>query len=508
LQIRPEQWFLLGKKLGNLMSLVEKQGTAGTTIGRGTLYLAVGQALFILSGYLVNAGLGRLLGPESYGIFSIIVSLIVITETLTLVGVPKALAKYVAEHEDLTGHLVRKAGKIQGLVSLAVFALLFISAQPLASLLNDPQLSDYIRLSSFLIPVAALNHVNSSALNGRRFFGRQALALSVFCVSRVFLTFGAVYLGLGVKGALGGLILATALAALVARYLNQPGQEAGTFPLTKLIHFAVQFTLFECTISLLARLDLILVKAMLGEGIATGLYASAVTLARIPRFIVWALSMALFPSIADSVARGDSQRAAAHIRHSLRIGLLVLLPVTVLLSTTSEFIVAFVYGESYLGAASAFSILVFGLGLLALFDILTTAAMASGGVTVAMVIGLALVPVDVVLNLSLIPTLKLQGAALATTLTALIGSVVAAMYVFARFKTQVPWLSLARILLASGILYFIARAMPFSGSWLPVSYVSLALIYALSLLLLGEIRLNELKSLKTALLDQRKRGRT
>lgn len=486
------------------MSLMEKQGTAGTTIGRGTLYLAVGQALLILSGYLVNVGLGRLLGPEAYGVFSVIVSLMVIAETLTLAGVPKALAKYVAEHEDLTSHLVRKARKVQGFVSLAVFALLFILAQPLADLLHDPQLSSYIRLSSFSIPVVALYRVNSGVLNGRRFFDRQALALSIFCVSRVLLILGAAYLGLGVKGALWGLILAMALAALTARYLNQPGPGVGTFSLTKLLRFAVQFTAFNCTISLLANLDLILVKAMLGESIAAGIYASATTLAKIPRFITYALSMALFPYIADSVAKGDSQRAAAHIRYSLRIALLVLVPVIVLLGTTSELMVAFVYGESYLEAASAFSILVLGSGLLALFHILTTVAMASGGITVAMIVGLALIPVDVILNLSLIPALELRGAALATTLTALVGSVVAAIYVFARFKTRVPWLSLMRILLASGILYFIAPAMPFSGSWLLVSYASLVLVYALSLLLLGEIRVNDIRSVKIALLGQRR----
>ena len=43
-------------------------------IGKGALYLAISQAVMLAAGYVIHVGVGRLLGPTSYGVFALSLS--------------------------------------------------------------------------------------------------------------------------------------------------------------------------------------------------------------------------------------------------------------------------------------------------------------------------------------------------------------------------------------------------------------------------------------------------
>ncbi|MCK4965330.1 MAG: oligosaccharide flippase family protein, partial [Dehalococcoidia bacterium] len=59
-----------------------------TGMGRGTLYLMVAAGVFLVSGYVIHFWLGRYLGPESYGLFGIVLALMTIADLLLISGWP------------------------------------------------------------------------------------------------------------------------------------------------------------------------------------------------------------------------------------------------------------------------------------------------------------------------------------------------------------------------------------------------------------------------------------
>jgi len=113
-----------------------------------------------------------------------------------------------------------------------------------------------------------------------------------------------------------------------------------------------------------------------------------------------------------------------------------------------------------------------------------------------MIIALMLVPIDIVLNLTLIPIYELKGAALATTITAFIGLVIVASYVFKKFRTLMSPISFIRISGASLIIYFVAISYSFSGVLLVANYMFLFLVYLGLLWVLKEINKENIEVVK------------
>ena len=454
--------------------------------------------IFLISGYAIHFGLGRYLGPELYGTFGVIIALLTINEMLLKKGMYDALSKFTSEDEESASSIKNKALEIQTVFSLFVFIFLIALAPVIADKLNDPSLVNYIRLSAFIIPVMALYSVYMSHLNGTRAFGKQAETGIVYSLTKVFAVFALVFIGLKINGAILGYLIAALIGMLVAKhYCVFKTVTKNDFEASKLIKFAVPLIIYSIGFVLLMNIDLLFVKAMLVDNAKTGFYTSATTLARTPYFIFVALSATLLPSISKSTANNDSKLTNKYINQSLRYLLLLLIPGALLVSATSKNLISLVYTARYIYAAPSLSILIFGLTFLSVFVILTTIITASGKPKVSMIVALMLVPIDIVLNLTLIPIYELKGAALATTITAFIGLVIAASYVFKRFGTLMSPISFIKISGASLIIYFIAISYSFSGVLLVANYIFLFLVYLGLLWISRELNKEDIEVVKS-----------
>jgi O-antigen/teichoic acid export membrane protein len=101
-----------------------------------------------------------------------------------------------------------------------------------------------------------------------------------------------------------------------------------------------------------------------------------------------------------------------------------------------------------------------------------------------MVFGLAVVPLNILLNLLLIPAYQLTGAAFATSLSILFGLVGAGIYVYSKFGVLFDFTSFWKILLSSLVIFAIAMAFPMSGIALLAEYFVLFAVYLFMMYLL------------------------
>ena len=466
-------------------------------MGKGTIYLMATNVIFLISGYAIHFGLARYLGPELYGTFGVILALLAICEMFLMRGMREAITRFTSKDEESASSIKNKALKIQAVFSLFVFIFLIALAPIIADRLNDLSLVNYIRLSAFIIPVVALYSVYNGHLNGIRAFGKQANTVIVYSITKVFAVFALVFIGLKINGAIFGYLIAALIGMLVAKHscILKTVTESD-FKASKLIKFAVPLIIYSIGFILLMNVDLLFVKALVMDNAKTGFYTSATTLARTPYFIFIALSATLLPSISKSIANNDSKLTNKYINQSLRYMLLLLIPGALLVSATSNNLISLVYTTKYINAAPSLSILIFGLTFLSVFVILTTIITASGKPKISMIVALMLVPIDIVLNLTLIPIYELKGAALATTITAFIGLVIAASYVFKRFGTLMSPISFVRISGASLIIYFVAISYSVSGVLLVANYMFLFLVYLGLLWVSKEIKKEDIDVMK------------
>jgi O-antigen/teichoic acid export membrane protein len=107
------------------------------------------------------------------------------------------------------------------------------------------------------------------------------------------------------------------------------------------------------------------------------------------------------------------------------------------------------------------------------------------------------------LNVVLIPSRGLVGAAIGTTAAMLFGTVIASSYLLWRFGTLVPWLSIVRISAAAAMVYAGSLAVPAESRLLIIAKLGvLSLAYAAMLVLSREIGKDDLRLLRKVINPQ------
>ena len=449
-------------------------------VEKGFLYLTIANLAFVISGYVVYFGLARIVPVAQFGIYGLIISFVTMITFLFTGGMQQAISKFVAEDEERAELVKRKALKLVFAVSLAVFLGVFFLAETIALLLNDPSLTPFIQVISVVVVTHALYATFLGYFNGMKQFRTQAMARIIHAIMKVVFIFGLTFLTLSIFGALVGFVLASAAACLVSFLWARPRKVKGTFSTKELVKFSMPLVMFVLVINIVLNLDLLALKALSEAGISgvlVGYYAAAVTLSRIPFFVVTALSVVIFPVISASVYMADFGKVRMYIKNANRYALILLAPIVLLISSTSAQLVNIVYPAVYSPAALPLSILIFGLGFFALFNISTAVISGSGKPKVSMIVAVAMLICAIVLNFTLIPIYGMVGAALATTAASFIAMVLSIIYVYIRFSAVMSLKSFFRIAIAALAVYAVSFFIVLDGILLILTYAVLIAVY-------------------------------
>ena len=69
-------------------------------VASGTIKLMAAHACLTLSGYVTVVVLARGLGPEAYGVYAIVISVLLGVELVGRLGIPQAMSKLIAESDE------------------------------------------------------------------------------------------------------------------------------------------------------------------------------------------------------------------------------------------------------------------------------------------------------------------------------------------------------------------------------------------------------------------------
>ena len=477
-------------------------------MGKGTFYLLIAEVMFVVSGWAIHIGAGRILGREYYGIFVILLSLLTLYRIFLQTGVNRAVSKYTSEEPARARLIRRQALKLQFSAGIFFGVLVWLAARPLAQVWQKEELVGYIRLTAFFLPVFGVYSVYRGSLNGQKLFDREARISIAYSLLKVIFLFTLIHLFADrVIGAVSGYLLAVIAAMVMARWSCPPAElvPGETFPILRIVSFAVPVVLLSFSVSLIQSLDLFFLRALEGSPLtdqATSFYGCAQQFAKIPYMILYALSLTLFPTIAAHTARAGSEHiTASTIRRALRAGLLISLPAAALIGGSARELIAWIYPKIN-GGGGALEILIFGQTALALLFVLTTILTAAGRARLSFALMGAALILDAALNRLLIPGFGLPGAAAATTLASLAGMALAGAGVFKNFRALIPPLSALRIPAAAALLFIAARWWGPEGWALPAAFIILGAGYILLLLLIREIDRNDWKMIKSLIIKK------
>lgn len=498
---------------------------------RGALYVALGQGAFVVVGYLLHILLSRWLTAADFGLFNVTMSVLVWTEITVNNGVPVALQRFLPDRGLSESSVLGATARCQALVAVAVFVFMFLAAPGLALVLRDPALTGYLRLALVDVLAMAAYAYYRGALNGWRAFRQLSATIGAYSLAKLVAISALVLLGLGIRGALLGNVVSS-LGGLAAGYLwtrrrrrrsigdnpvrpdPAPVAEAqaplapAAVSVRSIMAFVLPAALFTLASNVLLGLDLMGVKALVGDADQVGYYSAAVKLAEAPRLVLLAFSFTLLPSLSHAIAAADLERSRHYLQQTMRLLALVLLPILALVSATAEGVILLTFPPSYRSAGPILGVLVFAYAAYTVYITLVTALLAENRPGRALAIPLVLLPVAGAAVWAGVTYLGLPGAALASLLVTVAAALVVVAYVLARYRPAAgPLLrSLARVGLASVAVWGLARLWSPTGLVLIPAYLLLGGLYLVLLLLLGEVRRQDLAELRGLIPRPRRKG--
>jgi len=427
-------------------------------VGRGAALLTAAKLWFIASGYAIEFALPRVFsaadgterGKALYGSYGVVTGLVAILTALVYQGTSQAVARFVGRAPDDLGAVRAAAFRLQGwLVGGLALALVIVAPWIAESVYHQPGLGTPIRYASIVILAFGFYAVAMGTLTGRQLFKKQALidvtysTLKVACVVGAAVALGRV-VG-GVEAAMAGFALASVLVVAVSLAVAPRGTRHGTLSVRELIAFQIFTMAFNLGVTLVARLDLQLLQAFLGEGARAGDYKAAQAIATIPYQAVFAITFVLFPLVSGAAAR-DPDKVRTYAVESTRYAMIIAALVALCFAGAPRAAVTFLYPAEYASAGPVMRILVLGYLAFSLFYIMAAVLTAAGRPQVS----LALVAVVVVLQsiggALLIPRFGGVGIATATAVAMAVGFVAAHLALVRWYRAGIDFGMAVRIL--------------------------------------------------------------
>jgi O-antigen/teichoic acid export membrane protein len=398
-----------------------------------SIFLAAKGGGIVFAGTLIAYGsrllmgivLGRYLGAEQFGLYSLALTAAELAAGLALLGLGPALVRYVSLFAS-RGDTARLWGTLQvglGLTTIAGLVIgvgLFALAGPIAEgLFHEPRLIPLMVLAAAIVPVLALNTNVAAATRG---FGKMQYTTITQLIARpqirlILLVVVAVTVGLNAARALGVFLATVCVAlALILYFLNR------LFPLRRPARTARRDTKEMLVFSLPVYLsDLIgtfrgsIQTVLLGafNSVTTvGIFAAATRVNVIGEAFHGAISTSSMPIISELYDRGERKQLARFYQTMTKWTLTLNLPLFLIVLLFSGSILS-VFGEDFVGGAVALTVLAWGNLANAATGICGAVLDMTGKTPLKLFNSIILTALTLGLNFLLIPRWGLMGAATA-----------------------------------------------------------------------------------------------
>lgn len=392
-------------------------------IASGFRMEALAKASEILSGGILIVVLARLLDPDGYGLLYFAISIIAVGTLLSSLGFGRSAARYLTEYDERDPgqipHIV-EASALYTLVPLGIVAgTLAAFHAELTAVLGEPGLEPFLLLGAvFLVGNTTLKYTRR-VLQGFKKIRLSATLTTTDAVVSSTVAIAMAALGYGPIGAFSGYVVSSLLAGSLgtiftwrqyAAYERSPIEEGLR---RRLFEYAMPLSLTASGDILIKRVDVILIGFFLTP-VFVSYYTISKQVVKFAKFPASSLGFAISPRYKEQYEQGNVERAARLYEDALTGMLLLYVPATAGLMLVAGPSIELVFGPEYGGATPVLQILSLFLVAQTITYVTSTGldflgkaklrAYAKGGVAVG----------NFGLNLLLIPTIGVIGAAIST----------------------------------------------------------------------------------------------
>lgn len=399
-----------------MMSLIEE-------IKSGFKVDLVSQVAKSLSGGILVVVLARLLSANDYGLLYLSISIFTFATLMGKVGLGNSGARYITDYTEQDPgqipHIVETVA-ISLAITLGVVAFGLVALrEQIATVMGNTELQVLLLVGTLFVVTSGLVDSGRKLCQGFKKIEWAAYIKLVDAVLRPVIAIGLVLAGFGVIGALAGYIISSLIAAVVAvvfiyhLYTNSYRSEIESGLRRRIAEYSLPIALTANSDTLLKRVDIILIGVFLTP-LSVSYYVVAKQLMTFLKTPANSLGFAITPRYSEQIHRGNLDTASRLYSEALTSTLAFYVPAAVGLVIVAEPTLTLVFGPEYAGGVVVLQILtIYLVGQ-------TVSYITSGGLDFLgqakhrayAKAGTAIL--NLILNILLIPTIGIIGAALST----------------------------------------------------------------------------------------------
>jgi len=449
--------------------------------------------------------LTKVLGPDGYGSWSQINLSLAILVPFLQFGLPTALSRFFPGTKD-----EHKMSQLFWGIFLTCLLFAFIgcgifvlASETLATLLlKSPEASALFSIAAIIIPLRIIASVLSSALRGRE----KHNVLSGLKLINTFVEFIAVYYflsqGYDTLGVILGYIISAAVNAAIRGFLSRKIVTL-TAPDWSAFKRALDYSLPLTFVPLLFWIYQIGDQYVIGYfhgAEVVGVYAFGYSMTYMIRSLAQPIFTISKTSIYAAWNRQDMDAFRTFFRYSYKYTFLLLIPATVGISILSEKLIILLSTREFLAVRPLIPVLALSILLFSFTHFANVLLNVQKRTKVIRNIYLFLALANLLLNIALVPSLGITGAAIATLLTFIVLFIHSIRVIKeANLSLEIP--TLGKFILASTIMALFTQAIanlgPITAIHLGVTIASSALLYFVLIFAFRTITKEEIAFIKS-----------
>jgi O-antigen/teichoic acid export membrane protein len=305
--------------------------------------------------------IARLLGPDSYGLYSIALAAPNLITTFRDWGVTTAIVKYSAEYNSENNYDKVRSILFSGLffeliMGLSLSVLSFSLAGSLANIFSRPNIVPLIQVSSFVILTSALVNTSTAAFTGMEIMHLNSIMLIIQSIFKTVLIIAFVLLGLGALGAVQGYIVASLFAGLTGVVLmwtvfrtlrkNVNSKLDISMTIKTMFKYGLPLSIGQM-ISGFSGVFYSYILAIFVTNAPIGNYNVALSFILIITFFATPITTMLFPAFSKLNAEKDGQALKNVFRYSVKYAALIVVPISAMIFALAQPAVSTLFADKY-----------------------------------------------------------------------------------------------------------------------------------------------------------------
>nr|QNO41775.1 lipid II flippase MurJ [Methanosarcinales archaeon ANME-2c ERB4]QNO42752.1 lipid II flippase MurJ [Methanosarcinales archaeon ANME-2c ERB4] len=451
-------------------------------------WVFISQIITLATGFLLSVILGRFLGAAAFGLFTMTLTIYTIASLVGGIGIPTAIVKYVAEFKEEKEKLdiFVSCGVVNSIVFGAIIgSILFALSGVLASAFSMPELTDLIKIIAFALPFLVVNNTLLGLLNGLREMKSYSFRTVIRSVLLIGFTILLIHLGLGIEGAVLALLLSEVGTLFLLIYISRNFFcfviQDYVKTTKEVVKFGSQLFLANAIWMANTNADKLLIGYFLMDK-DVGIYTIALAIASGLLMIPGAIGTITYPAISEYNSTGQYEAIETLINKSMKYSLVILSILGISIIVFSTDIILFLLTPEFLPAVTPLTILIFGMVFFGAWGAVGSAFSGVGRADIAWKICSVDLFVGLTLDLLLIPSFGICGAAIGTAGSLLTEVILSIILLKKVLNIRIQNIIFIKVIASVGVVFLLILVFEklvnhyISGIFIILLYISLLIL--------------------------------